>query len=92
MLAHSCWDVGYFLGPGSEKKWYGTSSDKPDGDWDRTAEQMMLNFAERRHPIFRATPPWKRRIKKQRKGKKPIHFNCSEGNIEMILRTVILEQ
>ena len=25
-----------FLGPGSEEKWYGTYSDKPDGNWDRT--------------------------------------------------------
>ena len=33
------------LGPGSEKKLYGTYSDKPDGAWDKTAEQMMLNFA-----------------------------------------------
>ena len=33
------------LGPGSEKKWYGTYSDKPDGAWDKTAEQMMWNFA-----------------------------------------------
>ena len=24
-----------FLGPGSEKKWYGTYSDKPDSDWTR---------------------------------------------------------
>ena len=33
-----------FLGPGSEKKWYGNYSDKPDGDWDKTAERMMLNL------------------------------------------------
>ena len=44
-----------FLGPGSEKKWSGTYSDKPLGDWDKTAERMMLNFAESGHPIFRAT-------------------------------------
>ena len=45
---------GSFLGPESEKKWYGTYSDKPDGDCDRTAEQMLLNFAGTSHPIFRA--------------------------------------
>ena len=44
-----------FLGPGCEKKWYGTHTQKPDGEWDRTAESMMLNFAESRHPVFRAT-------------------------------------
>ena len=42
-----------FLGPGSEKKWYGTCSDKPDRDWGKTAERMMLNFAESSHPPFR---------------------------------------
>ena len=32
-----------FLGPGSEKKWCGTYSDKLYGDWDKTTELMMLN-------------------------------------------------
>ena len=35
-----------FLGPGLEKKWFGTHASKPDGQWDRTADDMMLNFAE----------------------------------------------
>ena len=43
-----------FLELGSEKKWYGTYTDKPDGSWDRTAENMMWNFSESGHPIFRA--------------------------------------
>ena len=42
-----------FLGPGSEKKWYGTCSGKPDGKWDKTAERMMQNFAEGGHPIWK---------------------------------------
>ena len=59
-----------FLGLGPEKKWYGTYTDKPDGDWDRTAERMMLNFAESSHPIFPCHQrPGKGRIKKQRKRK-----------------------
>ena len=60
-----------FLGPGSEKKWYGTYSDKPDGDWDKTAERMMLNFScSRSSEISCRQRPGKRRIKKQRKRKK----------------------
>ena len=55
MLADSRSEVGHFWLPGSEKKWCGTYSDKPDGDWDRTDGQMMLNLAESSHPIFRAT-------------------------------------
>ena len=43
-----------FLGPGSEKKWYGTYSDNSDGIWDKTAEKMMIEFSETAHPIFRA--------------------------------------
>ena len=49
-----------FEGLGSEKKWLGTYSDKPDGKWDKTAEQMMLHFAESGHPLFRATSAMKR--------------------------------
>ena len=57
-----------FLGPGSEKKWYGTHTHKPDGEWNRTAEGMMLNFAESGHPVFRATSALDRgELKKQRK-------------------------
>ena len=44
-----------FLGPGSEKKWYGTYFDKPDGVWDKTAEDMMLEFSETIHPMLRAS-------------------------------------
>ena len=49
-----------FLGPGSEKKWYGTHSGKPDGSWDKIAEQMLMNFTETGHPIFRASSAFER--------------------------------
>ena len=79
-----------FLRPGSEKKWYETYSDKPDGDWEKTAEQMMLNLAESSHPIFRATSVLDRgKLRSKGEGKKSIHFNGSEENIELILRTII---
>ena len=61
---------GSFLGPGSEKKWYGTHVCKPDGQWDNTAEDMMLNFAESGHPIFRASSAFKEmRLETQRERK-----------------------
>ena len=44
-----------FLGPGSEDKWYGTYTDKPDGSWDRMAEEMMANFSQSGHATFRAS-------------------------------------
>ena len=48
-LAHGCWS---FLGVGSEKEWYGTHTYKPNGKWDRVAEDMMLNFSERGHSVL----------------------------------------
>ena len=28
---------------------------KPNGKWDRVAEDMMLNFSESGHPVFRGS-------------------------------------
>ena len=42
-----CWS---FLGPGCEKKWYGTHVHKPSGEWNRVAEIMTVNFAESGYP------------------------------------------
>ena len=49
-----------FLLPGSEKKWYSTHEYKPQGERDRVAEQMMMEFSESGHPVFRATIPLSR--------------------------------
>ena len=51
-FAHGHWS---FPRPGSEKKWCGTHTYKPNGKWDRVAEDMMLNFSESGHPVFRAS-------------------------------------
>ena len=62
-----------FLGPGCEKKWYGTHTHKLDGEWDRTAEIMMLNFAESGHPVFRATSALERGELKSKEKRKEIY-------------------
>ena len=49
-FAHGHWS---FLGLGSQKKWYGTHTYKPNGKWDRVAGDMMLFFNESGHPVFR---------------------------------------
>ena len=49
---HGCWS---FVEPGCEKKWCGTHVSKPNDEWNKTAEVMVLNFAESGHPVFRAT-------------------------------------
>ena len=35
-----------FFGPGSEKKWYSTYIDRPQGEWDTVAELMMIKFVK----------------------------------------------
>ena len=79
-----------YLGPGCEKKWYGTRVNKPNDEWNRVAEIMMINFAESGHPFFQATSPLERgELKSKGDGKKTIHYNGSEETVELILRTVI---
>ena len=69
-----------FLVPGSEKKWYSTYVDRPQGEWDRIAELMMLKSGESRHPVFRATSPLSRGTLKSRGGGKlSIHFCADKG-------------
>ena len=76
-------------GPGFEKKWYGTNVNKPDGEWEKTAESMMCNDSESGHHIFRATSALERgELKSKGKGVKSIHFNgSSDDTIEWILRS-----
>ena len=78
-----------FLGPGSERKWYSTHESKPQGEWDRVEEQMMKNFSESGHPVFRATSPLSRgTLKIKGGGKLSIHFCADEGTIETFFRTL----
>ena len=79
-----------FLGPGSEKKWCSTHESKPQGEWDRVAELMMIKFSESGHPVFRSTSPVSRgALKSKVGGKLSIHFCADEGTIETVFRTLI---
>ena len=79
-----------FLGPGSEKKWHSTLECKPQGEWDRVAELMMLTFADSKHPIFRSTSPLSLGTLKSRGGGKLSKHFCADGDtIETVLRTII---
>ena len=54
--------------------------DSPQGEWDRIAEQMMLTFAESKHPDFRSTSPLSRgTLKSKGGGNLSIHF-CADGD------------
>ena len=77
-----------FLGPGSDKKWY-SSENSPQGAWNNIAEQMLLEFAESEHPIFRATTPLSRgQLKSKGRGKLSLHFTADQDTIYRIILSV----
>ena len=50
----------------------------------------MANFLGSGHPIFRASSAFERgELRSKGGGKKSLHFNSSDENIELLLRTVI---
>ena len=79
-----------FIGPGSEKKWYSAEENSPQGAWDHIADEMLLEFAESGHPIFRATTPLSRgKLKSKGHGKLSIHFTADYSTIENIFRIIV---
>ena len=79
-----------FLGLGSETKWYCTNNERPQGEFDRVSELMMIKFGESGHPVFRATSPLSRRtLKSKGGGKLSFHF-CADGDTsETVFLTII---
>ena len=73
-----------------KKKWYSTHGGKPQGEWDRVAELMMIKFSESGHPVFRATSPLSRgTLKSKGGGQLSIHFCADEGTMDTAFRTTI---
>ena len=86
-FAHGHWS---FLGPGPEKKWYRTHTYKPNGKWDRVAEDMMLNFSESGHPVLRGSSALERGdLKSNGKGKLFFHFCGDDKTAELVLRATV---
>ena len=82
-------DVGHSAG-WIRKEVVSTYNERPQGEWDRVAELMMIKFRESGHPVFRATSPLSRgTLKSKGGGKLSIHF-CADGDtIETVFRTII---
>ena len=77
-----------FLGPGSEKKWYGESSYPLNEDWDSTANKMFQRFRETGHPVFKSISALSRGIQKRKNGKETIQFNGDSSNTELLFRII----
>ena len=76
----------------AEKKWYSMEENSPQGIWDNIAEKMLLEFAESRCPIFRATTPLSRgQLRSKGHGKLSIHFGATQETIETIFRMIVLQ-
>ena len=74
-----------FLGPGSEKEWYSTHDSKPQWEWIRIAELMMINsvkadtqFSVPRVPLSRGV------LKSKGSGKLSILFFADGETIETV--------
>ena len=75
-------EIGPFVEPGSEKKWYGY---KPNGEWDDVAEHMLLNFSESGDPVFRGTSALERRtLRSKEGGKLSVHFCGDPQTVEVV--------
>ena len=63
-------DIGRFLGLDQKGNWYGTHSYKSNGVWDGVVVDMIVNFSDSGHPVFRGSSALERGdFKKQRKKK-----------------------
>ena len=70
-----------FIGPGSAKIWYSLEENSPQGIWDHIAEKMLLEFAESRCPIFRATTPLSREYTQEQRTWKTVNtLHCRLSN------------
>ena len=77
-----------FVGPGDEKKWYGTLLYTSEGKWDSTATQMVERFKDTRHPVFKSISALSRGIMKKKHNRDTIHFNADASNTELLFRIV----
>ena len=86
-FAHGHWS---FLGLGSEKKWYGTHTYKPNGERHHVAEDSMINFSESGHPVFRGSSAFERgSLRSKGGGQLSFHFCGDTDTVEEVLRTII---
>ena len=73
-----------------------TSRERPQGEWDRVAELMMIKFRESGHPVFRATSPFSRRTLKSKGGGAQSFLSISSVSTEQsqmcVRNTVLVKQ
>ena len=78
-----------FLGLGSEKKWYSTHEYKPQGEWDRVAEQMMIKFSEKADTQFSEPRVHCPEERSKAKEVENYRYTSVPMGIETVFRTII---
>ena len=77
-----------FLGPGEECKWCQGCATNYGGNWDLRASQMVEDFENPGHRVFRGVSPLGRGILKKKNNRDTIHYNGEYCNIDLLYRTV----
>ena len=89
ILARTLVISGAWIGE-EEKKRYGTHISKLDGQWEKIHWGYDAQLCRKRTSyVLCYQRIRKRRVEKQRKRSRIIHFNGSDDSIELILRTII---
>ena len=80
----------FFFGPGLEKTWCRTCTEKSNREWDRTAGSMILQLVtESCHPVFRASSAFERgELDIREYGKKSTRLSDNDRNVEWFLRAI----
>ena len=69
---------------------YSTHDSRTQGEWNRVAELMMIEFRESGHPVFRSTSPLSRGNAKKQRRWTNIYTSVPIGHtIETVVRTII---
>ena len=76
-----------FFGPGEESKWYQGRAVNCGGKWDHRASQMVEEFENSGHPVFKMVSPLGRGTLKMKSGRSTIHCNGECDNIDLLHRT-----
>ena len=98
LIAHLCvysqkdfqQDVGHSSDLDQKQSRIVLTTKRPQGEFDRVSELMMIKFGESGHPVFRATSPLSRStLKSKGGGKLSFHF-CADGDTsETVFLTII---
>ena len=78
------------LGPGCGGKWYGTCAYKPDRKWNQVGEEMLINFRQSGHHVFRGSSALNRGALRSKGGDKLLIHYCGDLEVvELVFSTVV---